>query len=92
MKAAWDVLVAVTAILNGFYVPYIFAFAENYHQVVHLSVFCIFLLDILVQFRVTVLDDKTGDEILAPCQIARRYVASPEILIDLIAVASFPFN
>jgi len=44
-------------------VPFEIAFGLEFSVVFHFIVLSLFALDFLVQFRVTVLDDKTGEEI-----------------------------
>ena len=44
----------------------------------------------VVQFRTTVLDSKTGDEIQSPRGIAFNYMTSFHFAFDLLAV--FPFD
>jgi len=49
-----------------------------------------FLTDIILNFRTTIVDKKTGFEVVQPKKIAWAYIKSGWFIIDL--VASIPFE
>lgn len=49
-----------------------------------------FLLDILINFRTTINDEKTGEEISSPAKIAMHYLKG-KFFIDLLASIPFDF-
>ena len=83
---------AILAIINGFYVPYEIAFGLEYFTELHVTIGCFFLVDLILQFNVTVFDDKTGDEIVQKSEIAKKYVLTPDILIDILAIVPLVYS
>jgi len=49
-----------------------------------------FLVDILINFRTTYINQSTGDEISEPKMIAKHYVLGPRFWIDV--VSTIPFD
>ena len=83
----------ICAVWNCITIPVNVAFPENFFTHTGFTVFdwcvdIIFLLDILVNFRTSYLNTKTGDEITNWWQIASNYLKT-RFIIDLLATIPF---
>ena len=86
-RLRWDTFVIILAIWSVLYVPFGISFRISDSQGVQLVnyfVDSIFVLDIFFNFRTTYFD-KEGDEIYEWRSIARRYIKSGKLVIDLLA-------
>ena len=102
MRVRWDLFVMLLATWNCFSIPFNVAFEpavmDTWIFVVSNSVIdLLFLLDILVSFRTTFINQKTGDEINDPKLVAKHYVgmsarthpAASRFWIDFLATVPF---
>ena len=85
----WDIAIMLLSIWNCFYVPFVSAFSAFDSRislrVVDLIIDFLYILDIVVNFRTTYIDESTGYEVRSPRRIAWRYSASPRFWCDLVA-------
>ena len=89
----WDIFVMILAIYNSFTIPIQFAFHLHsmdhpVYVLVDTFINVIFILDMLVNFRTTYIDEETGEEITEPKEIASNYIKS-KFKIDLIGVIPY---
>jgi len=78
-RVRWDLLIMVLAIFSCIQVPYQIAFLENRDTGTLLYVFnqivdFIFILDVIISFRTTYINEETGIEVKIPKQIAIQYL------------------
>ena len=83
----------ILAIYNSFTIPIQFAFHLHsmdhpVYVLVDTFINVIFILDMLVNFRTTYIDEETGEEITEPKEIASNYIKS-KFKIDLIGVIPY---
>ena len=81
------------AVWNCITIPMIVAFPESFFTHLSFTIFdwvvdVIFLLDIIVNFRTTYLNTKTGDEVINGWMIARNYLKT-RFIVDLLATIPF---
>ena len=67
-KIKWELFVLLLALWNLFYVPYNFAFNsdlgnEYLTDAVNIIIDLLFMMDVFVNFRTTLINEKTGEEI-----------------------------
>lgn len=96
IKFYWDLYVIILALLSVFYLPIIFAFDYSYEDTkkfdkLTLIIDFFFLIDIIMIFRTTYVNDKTGDEIWGPKMIAINYIKSPNLYLDILSTIPFEF-
>ncbi len=96
VKMGWDILIILLAIFNSLLIPVNVAFNPHFtdtyvYKLINSGVInAIFVADILINFRTSVLIIRTGKEITNSKKIALRYILSPKFYIDLIS--SIPFD
>ena len=78
------------ALWNCFSIPFFVAFrpaiAESKSSnLIDGIIDFLFFIDILVNFRTTYFNKRTGDEVILPAKIARNYISSGRFFIDLFA-------
>ena len=78
-KTNWDLFIMLLATYNCYQIPIDVAFApaafgNTYFKVLHGLIDLLFLVDILVSFRTTFMDDTTGDEISDGKRMAITYL------------------
>ncbi|CAI2376015.1 unnamed protein product [Moneuplotes crassus] len=93
-KLRWDLYIMLLATLNCFQVPYTLAFSEEGEEPLFLSVInwlldVSFIIDLIIGFRSTYVNEKTGKEIVDLRLIALQYFKG-RFFIDLLA--SIPFD
>lgn len=93
LRTRWDIIIMVLSIWNCFGLPLDIGFNPPIFKTI-LSVyfnfaidFC-FALDIIFNFRTTISDDLTGDEIVDPKIIASHYLKR-RFIIDILATVPF---
>ena len=96
IKFYWDLYVIILALLSVFYLPIIFAFDYSHEDTkkfdkLTLIIDFFFLIDIIMIFRTTYVNDKTGDEIWGPKMIAINYIKSPNLYLDILSTIPFEF-
>ena len=88
-RMRWDMMIMLIAIWNCFYVPFVSAFLaldKNITlRVVDLTIDCLYILDIVINFRTTFIDESTGYEVRNARRIASRYVFSIRFCLDIVA-------
>ena len=67
-KIKWELFILLLAVYNLFYVPYNFAFESDLGNatvtdIVNYIVDAIFMIDVVINFRTTIINEKTGEEI-----------------------------
>ena len=86
----WDSIVTMTAFINGFLVTFQISFLpghdDNYF---HIFVAFVFLCDILLQFRIIRFNNKTGSELTSSKEIAKNYLTSVNLIVDVLGVLPF---
>lgn len=89
-KENWDFLIMITACWNVFMLPISIAFKTESEATEMINVFVdiCFLLDIIIVFRTTILDDDSGEEIKDWRIIARRYLYG-RFTIDFLSTVPF---
>ena len=88
--ARWDVFVILLTLLYAFFMPFHMAFKSDQEmllplQLLILSSNVIFIVDLVINFRTTFVDTKTGIEVFEPKLIARHYVFGGRFISDMIA-------
>jgi len=56
VKQAWDATIALSAFLNGFFIPFHIAFEANIASVISLIIQILYSIDFFLQFRVATFD------------------------------------
>lgn len=82
--------VILLAIYNSFSIPYNIAFKPPAFDSTFMDLFNgiidgLFFVDIIISFRTTFINTKTGDEIWDPKLIAKKYVMGGRFWIDLLS-------
>ena len=89
-KFWFDMMIISLASFNVFTIPFIIAFdppeADSwwYMTIVYL-INIIFVIDIVVNFRTTYINNRTGDEVWDPKMIAKKYLLGGRFLIDFLS-------
>ena len=86
----WDLFIMALVTYNCFYIPVAVVFrpeAVYYWYIILINSFVnvVFAMDVLISFRFTYIEGKTGDEIADSRRIAKHYVVSGAILVDILA-------
>ena len=91
-KFYWDLLIIVLSLMNALYVPIEIAFEIDTPPMegINYAMDVIFLMDIAINFRTIVFDDRTNDPITNPRTIAIMYLKGGRFFVDL--VASLPLE
>lgn len=93
LHVKWDLFVMVLAIYNGFSIPFSVAFtltpAYSLLHTIDSLIDFIFFIDIILNFRTTYINIKTGEEVSNGVLIARNYVLSGRFLLDLLSTLPF---
>jgi len=89
-KENWDFLIMITACWNVFILPINIAFETNDPTTEAINVFVdlCFVMDIIVVFRTTILDEDSGEEIKDTKTIARSYLRG-RFTIDFLSTVPF---
>jgi Ion transport protein len=92
-KIRWDLLIMLVSVWNCFSLPVDIAFNPKafdsaINVIVNHIIDGMFALDILINFRTSIIDDITGHEIVNPTSIAIIYLKS-RFIIDLMATVPF---
>ncbi|CDW87544.1 voltage-gated ion channel superfamily [Stylonychia lemnae] len=92
-KFYWDMLIIVLSLFNAFYVPVelTFAIETTEMEVINYIMDCIFVLDIVVNFRTIYFDERTNDPITETRKIAINYVLRGRFFIDIVATLPLEF-
>lgn len=85
-RMKWDLLIMVLAIWNCIQVPYDIAFAPHRDShpleiVANQIIDFIFILDIVITFRTTYINEETGIEVTTSSKIAIQYLKGNEDFI-----------
>lgn len=91
----WDLVIIAFAIYTSVWTPFDLAFKPTWSEwegLVALDWICniFFMIDILINFRTTYINTKTGKEIWSPKLIAKHYVLGGKFWIDILS--SIPFD
>jgi hypothetical protein len=95
-KIMWDTLIIVIAIFNSIFVPINFAFDPPFSNTAVYIAFndgiitAIFFLDVFINFRTSLMNFRTGEEIVDPKKIAKLYILSARFWVDILS--SIPFD
>lgn len=84
----WDLLIIILALYNCISIPYEVCYGSAFTESVGLDVFeysidVLFFVDILINFRTTYVNPKTGDEVLSAWRVAFWYVFYGWFWVDL---------
>ncbi|CAI2361123.1 unnamed protein product [Moneuplotes crassus] len=93
-RIRWDLFIVLLATWNLFYIPYSVSFeayiiSQFFTNIMNWLIDLFFLIDIFINFRTTVVDPVTGDDIYNTKVIAKQYIQG-KFWIDLLA--SIPFD
>ena len=97
LRQYWDYLVMTVAIYNCIWTPLTISFDyaitlddnSEFFKALNWIIRILYAFDILMQFLTSYIDSTTGDEIMKPSMIAKRYMAG-EFLVDF--MSTFPFK
>ncbi len=83
------------AVLNAILVPFEIAFEPEFahsgeYEAIDLIIECIFAIDMIILFRTSTVNIRTGEEITEPKKIAKDYILSFGFWVDL--VCAIPIN
>jgi len=89
-RRLWDLLIMVIVSYNCFYIPVAVVFKpeivyEWYLILTDSLIDIIYAMDVLVSFRITYIDSKTGDEVSNPKKVIQHYLRSGAFAVDLLA-------
>ena len=89
-KENWDFLIMITACWNVFILPISIAFevSDDTTDIINAFVDWCFIMDIIVVFRTTILDDESGEEIRNWRIIANTYLKG-RFTIDFLSTLPF---
>ena len=84
----WDLLIIILALYNCLSIPYEVCYGAAFTESVGLDVFeysidVLFILDILINFRTTYVNTKTGVEVTSGFKIALKYIFYGWFWVDL---------
>jgi len=90
----WDIFIMIVATFVSFFVPYTVAFNNSAgdfdtFDIIDMLIDIVFLIDIIVNFRTTYIDQKASEEIKDWDKIAKNYIKG-KFWIDFIVI--IPFN
>lgn len=85
LRKSWDILIIMLIFLQVVYIPYQISFNDNADLLTYLDylIVCIFILDIVVNFRTTYYQTSSL-EIVNPKKISYHYFMSLNFYIDLL--------
>lgn len=94
-KIRFDLFIIILAIINWFQIPYVLAFVDLDEQILWLDILnglidLWFMLDVLINFRTSYVDESTGNEISNMRLIAIQYLKG-KFWIDLLASLPLDF-
>ena len=94
-KLRWDLMIMILSIWNCFTIPVDIAFKPPAFQSLANQIFnhfidTIFTIDILLNFRTTIILESTGVELTDPKKIAVHYLKG-RFIVDLLATVPFDF-
>ena len=94
-KLYWDIIIIVMALYNSIIIPVNIAFnPDDLNMALEITVEAIinmvFMIDIILTFRITYISKTSGDEIFDPRKIAKNYIFGPRMVLDILS--SIPFN
>jgi len=81
------------ALWNCLSIPFTVAFEPDYgviYSICERIIDVCFALDILINFRTTFINSKTGFEVMEPKKVAMNYITGGRFFVDLLA--SIPFE
>ena len=92
-KTYWDLFVMFLAAFNVFIIPLDVgfnpeSFQSTYFKILNSSIDFLFLLDIILAFRTTFINENTGAEVTDAKTIARQYLRG-QFTIDMLATVPF---
>lgn len=78
-RIRWDLFIMILATYNCIALPYEAAFMPDYldsawHLILNFIVDFFFFIDMLINLRTTIINDKTGEEIKDPWLVAKHYL------------------
>lgn len=90
----WDLIVIILAIYNAIMIPFEFAFTPDYittvyYEIADYMIDILFFLDVIINFRTTYVNQKTGLEVTNWFKIAVKYIFFGRFLIDILATIPF---
>jgi CRP-like cAMP-binding protein len=91
----WNILICILAIWSVLSAPFVSAFAhklgkERGLMALALLTDSVYVFDVFLNFRTSFINRHTGDEIFNPSEIAKHYLVSMKLILDILA--SFPFD
>lgn len=92
-RMRWDLYVMLLAIWNCISIPFEVAFEPDetvIYSIIERIIDICFVIDIVLAFRTTFMNEKTGFEVIEANKIAKHYACSNQFLVDLLA--SIPFD
>ena len=94
-KLKWDIVIIIMALYFSIIIPLEIAFNpdelnKGLEIFVESFINMVFMIDIVLNFRITYVSSISGDEIFDPKLIAKAYILSGRFILDLLS--SIPFN
>ena len=94
-RIRWDLFIILLATVNCFQIPYNVAFSDIEETNIFLDVFnglidFFFMMDVLINFRTSYINEHTGTEILDTKMIAVKYLKT-RFFVDMLASIPFDF-
>ena len=88
-RIKWDLFVILLAVYNSITLPLLLAFQPPFLkdgplESIDLIIDCLFLLDIIITFRTTIIDPRKNTEVLDTKKIAKTYIKG-RFTVDVLA-------
>eukprot|EP00347_Sterkiella_histriomuscorum_P014633 403360135 len=92
-KFYWDMIIIILSLVNAIYVPVEITFNIETPpmEAINYIMDCVFVADIIVNFRTIQLDERTSDAIIDPKQISLNYIFKGRFFVDLISTIPLEF-
>lgn len=93
-KFYFDILIIIFASFNSFSIPFAIAFKpDSLDHAGYIAANWIingfFIFDIIISFRTTYMNTKSGDEIYDPIMIAKHYILGGRFWVDILSAVPF---
>jgi hypothetical protein len=90
MRLSWDIFIIMLSVYQAISIPLTISFDPDSFNRPALKTMSsiidlIFTLDIVLRFRTTYIDPVSGEEVLDPYFIAKKYLMSPNFYIDVLS-------
>ena len=94
LRVRWDLFVMILSVWNCITIPVDIAFepeffSSSYLMILNNIIDFAFFIDIILNFRTSFNNPKTGDEVMDPKEIACNYIVAGRFWVDLISTIPF---